>query len=124
MNTSRLPSGVSSKGRGQTVSSEVVRYLISSGYTPKQLSEILEVDISYISHVVRGSRNLIVTDLERLAREERLTLPELLAKATPVDSVPEELREGYKIFLKAINEAERARAALPRKPKTRRAAAG
>lgn len=111
------------KMKSSTVSSGVVRYLVSGGYTQKQLAEILRVDTSYISHVIKGNRNLIVTDLERLAKEERLTLPELLARATPVDAVPKELRDGYKLFLKAMKEAEDARAALTRKPKTRRSVA-
>lgn len=111
------------KLKSSTVSSDVVRYLVSLGYTQKQLAEVLEVDTSYISHVIKGNRNLIVTDLERLAKEEHLTLPELLARAAPIESVPKDLRKGYKLFLKAIKEAEMARSMLAHKPRTRKALA-
>jgi len=106
-----------------TVSSDVVNYLIAAGHTQKQLADVLGVDRSYISHVAKGSRNLIVTDLERLAKMQGVTLPELLVKATPITSVPQEMREGYRLFLQGIRAAEEARASLARRPRTRRAVA-
>ncbi len=92
-------------------STSIVRFLIEQGHTQQDLAKILGVARSFISHVANGRRNLTVTHLEALAVGYGMTLPELYLKAVPLKSVPAKLREGYGLYLKAmetVNEAKMA----------------
>jgi len=92
-----------------TLSSEVVKYLTGRGYRQKEIAKLLNVDDSFISHVVKGKRNFTLDHLEQLARTQGTTLPELLALATPMETVPPKLREGYELFLKGLRDLTQLR---------------
>jgi transcriptional regulator with XRE-family HTH domain len=84
-------------------SGAIVRYLIDNGYTQAELGKIIGVGHSYISHVLHGKRNLTLNHLEALAANQRMSLPELYLKAVPVEDLPDDLQEGYRLYLKVLS---------------------
>lgn len=48
------------------------------GFTQEQLSELTEIDRTYISDVERGLRNIAIVNLEKIAKAFEVELFELL----------------------------------------------
>ena len=107
-----------------TLSANVVKYLVGEGYTQREIARLMQVTESYISHAVKGNRNFTVTHLERLAETLEMTVPELLARATPAESVRPKLRKGYQLLLKGLRASAELRAALGRSSPKRKEAVG
>ncbi len=105
---------MTTRKENSNLSADVVKYLVLKGYKQKDIAECLDVDSSFISHVIKGHRNLTIDHLEKLAEEREVTVPELLAIATPVEAVPRKLREGYKLFLKGLQDLSKWRSGLER----------
>jgi hypothetical protein len=70
---------------------------------------MLTVTRSFISRAARGERNLTVKHMEQLAQDLEMTLPELLARATPMDTVPVKIRKSFKLMLQGLNLSAQAR---------------
>jgi plasmid maintenance system antidote protein VapI len=100
-----------------TLSANVVKYLQEEGHTQRSIGHLLEVHESYISHVLKGNRNFTIDHLERLAEVLDTTLPELLALATPLESIPKSRRKTYEALLKSLKAGSEFRDHLGRKKK-------
>jgi len=100
------------KTRMNEPSQDVILYLRSRGKTQAQIGKMLGVGESYISRVANGTRNLTVNHLERLAEKMDMALPELLAAATPMESVPRKFRPLYEGFLGVMRLSDRLRTSL------------
>ncbi|NLE29545.1 MAG: helix-turn-helix transcriptional regulator [Phycisphaerae bacterium] len=104
------------KNRG-TLSAGVIRYLQAQGLTQREIARKMAVTESFISHVVKGNRNFTLEHLEKLAISEEMTLPELLALATPIETVPKEHQKAYELFLAGLKASNDLRNQLKQKEK-------
>jgi transcriptional regulator with XRE-family HTH domain len=90
------------KRRQASLTENVIGYLQGRGLTQIGMSRMLNVTRSFISRAARGERNLTVKHMEQLAEELEMTLPELLARATPINTVPVKMRKSFKLMLQGL----------------------
>ena len=103
--------------RTVSTSGDVCRYLQGRGMTRNELAEMLDVSVSFLSRVARHERNFTLDHLHRLADALDMTLPELLAAATPPESIPARLRRSYRLLLNGLAITEHARTWRSHKPR-------
>jgi len=109
------------------ISRDVVNLLVSRGMTLTQIARTLGVTKSYISRVKAGTRNLTLDHLARLEEELGESLPVLLIKAVPRETVSPALWPLYESTLKLLDrtapQATPKRAVSPRRRQARKKAA-
>ena len=111
---------MTTKQKQDTLSTDVIRYLQAKGLTQREIARKMAVTESFISHVVKGNRNFTIEHLESLAVMEEMTLPELLASATPIEAVPKEHRKAYGLLLEGLKASNELRNHLKQKEKRSR----
>jgi len=82
----------------------IVKYLHDRKMTYKKIGNLMDFSESYINRVARGERTLSIEDLDRLAMQLGLALPELLLLATPINSVPPKIRSTHQALLRVLNQ--------------------
>jgi transcriptional regulator with XRE-family HTH domain len=85
-----------------TLSENIMEYMMGQGFNRSQVGKLIGVTRSYCSYLAKGKRNFSADHMERLAEALDMTLPELLARSTPVETVPARLRENYKLLLQGL----------------------
>jgi transcriptional regulator with XRE-family HTH domain len=103
------------------ISRDVVNLLVSRGMTLTQIARVLGVTKSYISRVKAGTRNFTLDHLARLEDELGESLPVLLIRAVPRETVSPSLWPLYESALKLVeNTGSGKRSARSEPPKRRR----
>lgn len=96
-----------------TLSENIMRYLMTQGLTQTQVGKLLGLTRSFCSYVAKGQRNFTADEMERLAEALDMTLPELLARSTPPETVPARLRKNYRLLLRGLKASVDLRRHLP-----------
>ncbi len=104
----------------KTLSENIMDYLLKQGLSQSQVSRILGVGRSFISHVAHGQRQMTFDHLEKLATGLDMTVPELLARSTPPSSVPLRQRKRYRLFLHGLTASVNLQKHLPELTKSKR----
>jgi transcriptional regulator with XRE-family HTH domain len=95
------------------LSADVVDLLCKRGMTLADIGAAIGVTKSFISRVRSGERGLTIDHLIALEQKVGEPLPLLLMRATPIDSVREDLRPLYrmteKMLLKSTTKPRRSR---------------
>jgi transcriptional regulator with XRE-family HTH domain len=91
------------------VSSGIIHLLLKQGMNLTAIAKLLNVSKSFVSRLKSGKRSLTLEHLRILERELGEPLPWLLIKATPLSSVPSELRPLYRATFKLLKPKSRAR---------------
>jgi transcriptional regulator with XRE-family HTH domain len=103
--------------KNNTLSANIVKYLQAKNLSQREIAQRMNVTESFISHVVKGNRNFSIEHLEKIAEMEDMTLPELLANATPVETVPEKHRKSFELLLEGLKASNDLRSHLRQKKK-------
>lgn len=80
------------------ISAHIVRHLHDQGMTLKEIGSLMGVKESFVSRVRHGQRSFTLEHLTKLEKALGKPLPAILVHATPVESVPKELRPLYAAF--------------------------
>jgi transcriptional regulator with XRE-family HTH domain len=91
------------------LSGDVIDLLIKRGMTASTIAELIGVSKSFISRIRSRSRSLTIDHLVALEAAVGEPLPLLLLEATPLKSVPPELRPLYKSTRQVLSTAPRVR---------------
>jgi transcriptional regulator with XRE-family HTH domain len=84
------------------ISRDVVNLLVSRGMTLTRIAQTLGVTKSYVSRVKAGTRNFTLDHLARLEMELGESLPVLLIKAVPRETVSPALWPLYQSALELL----------------------
>jgi transcriptional regulator with XRE-family HTH domain len=95
------------KGDYSEISRWVVRMLVERGMTLTSIARTLGVTKSYVSRVNAGTRSLTLNHLVDLERELHMPLPLMFMEATPIESVPRNLRPLYRSIVKLMGGERR-----------------
>jgi hypothetical protein len=85
------------------LSADVIEFLVKGGITLTAIAATTGVTKSFLSRVKAGSRGLTIDHLVALESMVGEPLPLLLLKATPIESVPKELRPLYRSTERAVS---------------------
>ena len=102
------------------ISRDVVNLLVDRGMTLTEIAKMLEVTKSYISRVKSGTRNFTLDHLAKLEQAVGESLPWLLIKAVPRDSVSPKLRPLYDSTLRLMETTGSGTRAAKREPQKKR----
>jgi transcriptional regulator with XRE-family HTH domain len=86
------------------ISRDEVNLLVSRGMTLTQIARTLGVTKSYISRVKAGTRNFTLDHLAKLEAEPGESLPVLLIKSVPRETVSPSLWPLYESTLKLLEQ--------------------
>lgn len=100
-----------------SLSGDIIELLMRRGMTLTAIAQALGAGKSFVSRVKSRSRSLTIDHLVALEAAVGEPLPVLLLEATPIESVPPELRPLYRSTLKVVSGGKR------RSPKRRAKAA-
>lgn len=77
------------------LSAELVEYFRRQGKTLREIGEMMDLGESFVSRVAKGKRRFTIDHLATLEKKLGKPLPLLLLETTPIESVPEDLRNLY-----------------------------
>ena len=101
------------------LSRSVIGLLTKRGMTLTEIADGLGVTKSFLSRVKSGTRGLTIDHLVALERQLGEPLPLLIVQATPIESVPKDLRPLYRSTVRVLS----AGAGKTKRPSRRRAKA-
>ncbi len=108
------------KQKRPSLSENIIQYLLAQGFTQSHVGKLLGLTRSFCSYVAKGERNFTADHMERLAEQLDMTLPELLARSTPPETVPVRLRDNYRLLLRGLTASVKLRKHLPNQGKGKR----
>lgn len=98
------------------ISADVLDLLVKRGMTLTEIATAIGVTKSFLSRVRARSRSLTIEHLAALEAAVGEPLPLLLLRATPIESVPKDLRALYRSTERALRGVSRKTKQHSRRP--------